>query len=420
MSTLSEAKPVRDWQDIFPWLILFRSVRVAIGFRLLLLAALGLVGMVAGWRLCWNLVAYVPDDTGVAVLADPVLIQLGARHDGTVPPWPWEMSYRTFGDQGVLASLSNLTYIGPIIGTAATTAAELTLPFQLLFRQDLTYRGLAYALACCAWALIIWGYFGAMITRIVAVKLTQDEIVSFNKAGKFARQRCASYISAPLIPLLGVFGLGVPIAFLGLVSNFDLGVLIAGILWPLVLCIGFMMAILLLGLIFGWPMMYSTISTEGTDAFDAISRSYAYVFQRPFHYLFYLIMATIIGSLGWVMIHGIIDILVYSTHWSFDWGLSSERSIQLFYGDIREGTAGWGCNLIRFWQGFLRTLTTSFAVGFLFSGMTAIYLLLRRHVDGVELEEVNLDEPIEHGLPDLSGTDVSISSSEDPGEQSEE
>ena len=55
MSTLSEAKPVRDWQDIFPWLILFRSVRVAIGFRLLLLAALGLVGMVAGWRLCWNL-----------------------------------------------------------------------------------------------------------------------------------------------------------------------------------------------------------------------------------------------------------------------------------------------------------------------------------------------------------------------------
>ena len=42
MSTHSEAKPVRDWQDIFPWLILFRSVRIAIGFRLLLLAALGL------------------------------------------------------------------------------------------------------------------------------------------------------------------------------------------------------------------------------------------------------------------------------------------------------------------------------------------------------------------------------------------
>ena len=175
------------------------------------------------------------------------------------------------------------------------------------------------------------------------------------------------------------------------------------------------MAILLLGLIFGWPMMYATISTEGTDAFDAISRSYAYVFQRPFHYLFYVVIATIVGSLGWVMIHGIIDILVYSTHWSFDWGLSSERSIQLFYGDMREGAAGWGCNLIRFWQGFLRTLTTAFAVGFLFSGMTAVYLLLRRHVDGVEIEEVNLDEATEHGLPDLSPTDATTSPAEGQG-----
>ncbi|OUT70986.1 MAG: hypothetical protein CBB70_01105 [Planctomycetaceae bacterium TMED10] len=416
MAANSEAKPVRDWQEIFPWLILFRSVRVAIGFRLLLLAALGLVGMVAGWRLCWDFVAYAPDETGVQVLADPVLMQLGARHDGTVPPWPWELSYRSFGDQGVLASLSGLPYIGPIIGTAAVTVTELTLPFQMLFRQDLTYRGLAYALVCCAWALVIWGYFGAMITRIVAVKLTQDEMVSFKKAGRFARQRCCSYMSAPLIPLLGIFGLGVPIALLGLVSNFDFGVLIAGVLWPLVLCIGFVMAILLIGLIFGWPMMYSTISTEGTDAFDAISRSYAYVFQRPFHYLFYTILATIIGSIGWVMIHGIIDILVYSTHWSFDWGLSSERSIQLFYGDIQEGVAGWGCNLIRLWQGFLRTLTTAFAIGFLFSGMTAVYLLLRRQVDGVELDEVQLDEEAEHGLPVLSGADVQKTETEGQGE----
>ena len=52
--------------------------------------------------------------------------------------------------------------------------------------------------------------------------------------------------------------------------------------------------------------------------------------------------------------------------------------------------------------------------------MTAVYLLLRRHVDGVELEEVNLDESTEHGLPDLSGADVSISTSEVQDEQSEE
>ncbi len=407
MAEHSEAKLVHDWQETFPWLILFRSVRIAIGFRILLLAALGLVGMVAGWRLCWNLVAYAPDETGVHILADPVLMQLGARHEGTVPPWPWEMdatgneAYADYFGAGALADLNRTPFIGEILGVAEATATELTFPFQILFHKDLTYRGLAYALVCGGWALVIWGYFGAMIARIVAVKLTQDEMLSFKSAGRFARQRCCSYMSAPLIPLLGIFGLGVPIALLGLLSNLDVGVLVAGILWPLVICLGFMMAILILGLIFGWPLMFSTISTEGTDAFDAISRSYAYVFQRPFHYLFYILIATLLGGIGWVFVHGFISLLVHCTHWSLAWGLSSERFIELFHGDL-QGVAGWGENLIRFWHGCLRTLTTAFAVGFLFSGMTAVYLLLRRHVDGVELDEVHLDEETQHGLPALS------------------
>ena len=166
-----------------------------------------------------------------------------------------------------------------------------------------------------------------------------------------------------------------------------------------------MMAILVLGLVFGWPLMFSTISTEGTDAFDGISRSYAYVFQRPFHYLFYILVATLLGGIGWIFVHGIIHLLVHCTHWSLAWGLSSERSIELFHDNL-QGVAGWGVTLIRFWQGCLRTLATAFPVGFIFSGMTAVYLLLRRQVDGVELDEVQLDEEAEHGLPVLSGAGV--------------
>ena len=57
------------------------------------------------------------------------------------------------------------------------------------------------------------------------------------------------------------------------------------------------MALLLLGLAFGWPLMWATISTEGTDSFDALSRSYAYVFQRPLRYLFYVVVRAY--SAGW-------------------------------------------------------------------------------------------------------------------------
>jgi len=34
------------------------------------------------------------------------------------------------------------------------------------------------------------------------------------------------------------------------------------------------------------------------DSFDALSRSYAYVFQRPLHYLFYALVAAVFGALA--------------------------------------------------------------------------------------------------------------------------
>jgi hypothetical protein len=168
------------------------------------------------------------------------------------------------------------------------------------------------------------------------------------------------------------------------------------------------MTIFLLGLIFGWPLMWSTISTEGTDAFDAISRAYAYVFQRPFHYLFYVIVATLVGVLGWVLIHGVVDLVVYITHWAFCWWMPSERFIDVSAaGGLDSGPGRIGHNLIWFWQAVLRTLSIAFAVGFLWTSGTAIYLLLRRQVDGVELDEACLEDgDTKFGLPNLE-TDAS-------------
>ena len=52
-----------------------------------------------------------------------------------------------------------------------------------------------------------------------------------------------------------------------------------------------MMAILLLGALVGWPLMWATVSVEGTDAFDALSRSYAYTYHRPWRLLWYVLFA---------------------------------------------------------------------------------------------------------------------------------
>ena len=124
---------------------------------------------------------------------------------------------------------------------------------------------------------------------------------------RWARTKWLAYFSSPLLPMLGVALAVLPIVVLGLlmmIANF-LAVLAALFLWPLALVAGFVMAILLAGVLLGWPLMWATISVEGTDSFDALNRTYAYVFQRPIRYFFYVIVAALIGWLGWFVVENL-------------------------------------------------------------------------------------------------------------------
>src|SRR5262249_40031106 len=148
-----------------------------------------------------------------------------------------------------------------------------------------------FLLLCGLWAVAVWALFGGAITRIAAMKLGREESVSTVEALRFARKKWASYFAAPLFPMLGVLLALIPMALAGLLLRLPVATFLLGLFWPLMLIGGVIMAIFLLGLLFGWPLMWSTISTEGNDSFDALSRSYSYVFQRPLQYLFYAAVA---------------------------------------------------------------------------------------------------------------------------------
>ncbi len=102
--------------------------------------------------------------------------------------------------------------------------------------------------------------------------------------------------------MIGVTLIALPIALLALLMRTSIGVGLAGVIWPLVLFGGFFMSLLLVGVLLGWPLMWATISVEGTDSFDALSRTYAYVFQKPLRYAAYIAIAVIIGLIGWLVV----------------------------------------------------------------------------------------------------------------------
>ena len=143
--------------------------------------------------------------------------------------------------------------------------------------------------------------------------------MSWTNLAGYVLNKWPSYFAAPLFPLFGVAFAAVPLALFGLLLRTDIGLVIAGAFWFLPLLGGLFMAVLLVGLFFGFPLMWATISVEGTDAFDALSRSYAYTYQRPLLYALYSLVAGALGMLGWIVVAIFASAIVELGTWGVSW-----------------------------------------------------------------------------------------------------
>ena len=59
-----------------------------------------------------------------------------------------------------------------------------------------------------------------------------------------------------------------------------IGTVLGGVLLFIPLILGLVMAILLVGLLAGWPLMHASVAAEADDTLDALSRSFSYLNQR--------------------------------------------------------------------------------------------------------------------------------------------
>jgi len=257
------------------------------------------------------------------------------------------------------------------------------------------------------WALLVWSLLGSGITRLAALRLARGDQIGFRAALVHGIRRWPAYVTSVLIPLIATLCIAVLPAILGLLMRNDFFVMIGGILWPLVLMAATVMTILLLGLFFGWPLMWPTISVENTDPFDALSRAYSYTYQRPFRYLWYVIVATFFALLSFMVVWLFAKTVDELAFWSVSWGTGIER-MEDIRNAMNDGTArsDWmretGAMLIRFWIELVYLVAYAFLFSYFWSAMTVIYTLLRKDTDGTEPGEISLDptDPV-RGLPPL-------------------
>lgn len=392
-----------DWRGLFPWLLIFRTFSLAVSWPLMLLATVGVLLTPLGWHAAHLL--FVNNETLATDGQFKAIVDFNDR-------WPGQLVARDEAPGKLPLPDPASRALVRHAGDAEAVYQRITLPFRQLFSRNWSVAKFAYFLFGGLWTLLVWSFCGGAITRIAAMNLGREERVGLREAAWFALRKLGAYFTAPLFPLLAVFALAVLIALPSLVMRLDLGVVAAGIAWPLAILAAFIMTLLLTGLLFGWPLMWCTVSVEGTDPFDALARAYAYVYQRPLHYLFYALLAVLFGALSCVVVFAFTDTMVELTFWAASWGAGSSRITEVLNvmnganatssGEDPGRLLWFGAGLLNLSVGLVQAVAVAFSYSLFWCLATAIYLLLRQNVDQTEFDEVYLEDADEpYGLPPL-------------------
>jgi hypothetical protein len=390
------------WSDICPWLGIFRTFRMAIGFRALLMGAVAVFITVLGWSLFGKVFSVKENVTPATAWLKQYADSPLEKTIAVVPDVPAVLTATQITD--VAQSLSPqmqggfATSLSPELQSGnpmSYTFNYLNQPLREGLSQEVHLKSVICLILCGLWSLAVWAFFGAAICRIASVQLATNERLSWGAALRHACTKYLAYFSAPLIPLVGVALAALPVLLIGFLMYLYIGgfgLFLAALSWPLMLVAGLVMTLLILGLFFGWPLMWGTISTEGTDSFDALSRSYAYVFQRPLHYLFYVIVAAIFGWLGWLLVQNFASGIIWMTYWAASWGGTDKLVIdKVMLGGDLTGMGNAGVWLIHLCTGCVKLLAVGYLFSYFWTASVAIYFLLRRTVDATEMDEVFLD-----------------------------
>lgn len=359
------------WRDALPWWILFRAAGLAFSPSVILLAALGGLATWAGWSLCDSLGLAAASDLARDASADTAL---------TVP------SVRALPNARQVLAMTP-----PPISDAARLAAA---PFD----PAATLGDAASSAVRLAWFVLVWSVFGTAITRHAALKLVGEEPPGLVGGLRYGAAMWPAGFNAVAFVVLGIVALSIPGAILGLVMRADWGLAVAGILWPLVLAGALVLAILVIGLMAGWPLMLAAIGVERGDSFQAISTAFSYLYQRPLHYAFYAVVAAVVFVPALFAAGIFADATTSLALWATSFGMGHARTAELLQastaalGGTADAAPGFGLRALLFWSDCMETLLGSFGWGYFWAVMTAAYLLLRRDVDGTELDEVVLEE----------------------------
>jgi len=406
-----------DWRRTFAFLEILRSFRLAANPFKIMLCFLGLVASV-----------------GVGVLVDQ--IPGVGQTDVQVAGLPSrEVRLTFFGPEGLQGRISFYDNVHCILTKSlwgqwaipyvdgrgwadfsAFAAAPINAAWQCISLAIAYWQQAPlFALIATVLMLAICAFVGGAATRMTAVRVAREESVPLMDALRFSCAKWPSTATCVLIPF-GVLVLVAILAFLpagGILAIPYVGEFAVGLALPLSLLMGLVCALVFIGGTFSVGLQWPTIAAEGSDSFDAISRSISYISSRPWRYIFYTLFSVAYGCLTFVFVKFLTFLTLFITHkgigifWTaFTLGQGDpENKIDRLWatptlanpwyatGSLhRFGAEASAQPLFEFWVWIVMALVASFLISFFFTSQTIIYFLLRKIVDATDMEEVYMEE----------------------------
>jgi hypothetical protein len=263
---------VREWTDLFSWIRLGRTMRLAGSPPHLLVVAVTL-GV-------WSLV--------LSVLAGPVQRPASsAAISGTVDAPRSEIA-------GATSPAS--------AGEAPLRLLESTVAHAWQ-RSGRPWRRVALAI----WTVVAWSPVTLLLCRQGATLSAGRDLGDITTVGRLAFRRSPSAWLVAALPLVPILILGLLLGLAGWIERF-FG--LAGWLVPPTALVSALISLpaglVAFGAVVAVPLGWGAIANEGDgDAVDALSRGYEYLLRRPLRLALYLLVAAIPLAVAWGLARGV-------------------------------------------------------------------------------------------------------------------
>ncbi len=267
-----------------------------------------------------------------------------------------------------------------------------------------------FILSLLFYAGMLWVFSGAggVISRLAALRYARGDLPTLAEAQKMVREKRLSYFFAPLLPLAAI----VAFTLLNLVGGLVASIPYVGRLllifpgFPLLMLTGMVMVFFVVFGVLGFGMMMPAISVGGKDAFEGWSSSFSYILWGFGRLVCYMVIALLIGMISFVFARGVVELLIYLIYQSVQLGFVSGTpwlTYDVTPVGIIIGPAGTGfvrvcSSILMVFIGVLRAIPLAYMIAYFFCAYTIIFLLMRKHVDNVDIDEIYEEEIEDEGI----------------------